>query len=110
MSWTHDEAVLMAVRIEQIAPNFDCHVALTGGTLYKCGPRKDADFLFYRVRQADRINMEGLLKALSEIGIDVYQDSGWVLKARHEQGDIDLFFPERPITEYPDELEEAYFR
>lgn len=86
MSWTQALAIDMARKIEQFAPNFDCHVALTGGTLYKDGVRKDADFLFYRIRQADKINIEGLLNALSELGIDAYQDSGWVIKARHENG------------------------
>jgi len=65
----YKEATLICRLIESIAPNYGCHVALTGGTLYKSGDRKDVDILFYRIRQVDKIDYDGLFKGLEEIGI-----------------------------------------
>lgn len=33
--WTQAEAVALAKKIEAVCPAFGCHVALTGGLLYK---------------------------------------------------------------------------
>jgi hypothetical protein len=38
-TWTLDDAVAMCCAVEQVCPPFGCHVALTGGTLYKDGGR-----------------------------------------------------------------------
>jgi hypothetical protein len=46
MRWTLAEAVEVCRQVEAICPPFGCHVALTGGTLYKDGERKDLDLLF----------------------------------------------------------------
>lgn len=97
MTWTQAQAVELCRKIEAIAPNFGAHVALTGGTLYKDGERKDADIMFYRIRQVPTIDEDGLLEALwRELGIDIIEHIGWVTKAVCNGGDIDLFFPERP--------------
>lgn len=39
--WTQKEAIELCVKIEAICPKYGCHVALTGGLLYKEGERKD---------------------------------------------------------------------
>jgi hypothetical protein len=103
--WTQDEAVALCVQIEAICPSFGCHVALTGGLLYKPGLRKDADILFYRIRQVDEIDVEGLLLALAGIGIDNGDDYGWCVKATYRDKPIDFFFPEREGEEYPPTLD-----
>lgn len=96
--WTLQEAVDLCKKIEAICPEFGCHVALTGGSLYKEGPRKDLDLLFYRIRQVKEIDTGGLFTALRKTG--VYQTSGfgWCHKAtffsQGEQKNIDMFFPE----------------
>lgn len=93
--------------IELIAPKYGAHVALTGGALYKTGLRKDADILFYRIRQAERIELRGLFEALEEVGIHIGLDYGWVVKAIYERkkGEepfaIDFFLPERDYEVYP---------
>lgn len=51
MSWTQEEAIQLCRLLEALAPTFGCHVALTGGCLYKDGERKDCDILLYRIRQ-----------------------------------------------------------
>jgi hypothetical protein len=98
--WTQDDAISLCVAIESIAPTYGCHVALTGGSLYKRGLRKDADILFYRIRQVDEINESGLLDALSnELGMIIGQRYGWVVKAEYCEKPVDLFFPESKNNE-----------
>ncbi len=41
--WTQEEAIELCRIIEDICPQAGCHVALTGGCLYKDGERKDLD-------------------------------------------------------------------
>jgi hypothetical protein len=80
--------------LEGICPQFHCHVALTGGCLYKDGRRKDADVLFYRIRQQKVIDEVGLIAKLKELGFEIVKRSGWVLKVTYEGKPIDMFFPE----------------
>jgi hypothetical protein len=78
-----------------LAPVFGCHVALTGGLLYKDGPRKDLDILFYRIRQVEEIAKDGLLKALAaSLGMHVVSDHGWVVKMLVNARSVDAMFPE----------------
>lgn len=99
--WTQALAVDLCRKIEAMCPPFGCHVALTGGTLYKDGERKDADILFYRIRQVEHIDVEGLMLALMDIGVMPARDHGWCYKATYEGRNIDFFFPEREGLEYP---------
>ena len=36
-TWNIDDAINLIVKIEELAPKYGCHVALTGGVLYKVG-------------------------------------------------------------------------
>lgn len=101
MTWTQEEALRLCRQIEAICPDYGCHVALTGGLLYKDGPRKDADILFYRIRQVEQIDVEGLIAALAQIGVEAKDDYGWCHKAEWRGKPIDFFFPEREGDEYP---------
>lgn len=96
MTWTHEEAVALCRQVESICPEFGCHVALAGGCLYKDGPRKDLDLVFYRIRQAPKIDVAGLCAALHRVGIVLEATGNWfVLKARTVDGQrIDCLFPE----------------
>jgi len=94
MSWTQEQAVTLCRVMESICTRHGCHVALTGGTLYKDGERKDCDVLFYRIRQAQSINIEGLIDDFRSIGILVLSEHGWVKKAMFNGKNIDMFFPE----------------
>lgn len=93
-NWTQAEAIKLCVLIENICPHYGCHVALTGGLLYKHGVRKDCDLLFYRIRQLDDIDYDGLFEALSKIGFQKVSGYGWCIKARYENKSVDCFFPE----------------
>lgn len=93
--WTHEQAVALCRRIAQFAPIHGCHVALTGGALYK-----DCDILFYRIWQAPKINKDTLFEALAEIGLHVQANFGFVCKAIYETEfmaqAVDIFFPDDP--------------
>lgn len=103
MSWTLEEARELCRKIEAVCPEQGCHVALTGGVLYKDAPRKDLDLLFYRVRQADHIDGAGLMQALVDLGIKllVGGTGGWLMKAEYQGKKIDFFFPENEGGDYP---------
>jgi hypothetical protein len=106
-TWTQAEAVELCRRIEAVCPEYGAHVALTGGCLYKDGPRKDVDILFYRVRQRD-IDFGSLMAALDEIGIhtglatvsdpDAFME--WCIRGKYEGKPLDLFFPDAPVGDY----------
>ena len=105
--WLQRTAVTVCRAIEQVCPPFGCHVALTGGLLYKDGERKDLDILFYRIRQVPQINKEGLFAALVGIGFEDIQGFGWLHKAVYMGKSVDIFFPEEDEVagepSYPEE-------
>lgn len=104
--WTREEAIALARIIETVCPTYGCHIALTGGLLYKDGTRKDADFLFYRIRQVDEIDKPGLFLALEALGVVEARGFGWCHKATWQGKAIDFFFPEEdgeyPVQSEPD--------
>lgn len=105
-AWTQPEAINLCLFIEDVCPKFGCHVALTGGLLYKTGQRKDADILFYRIREVEEIDLAGLFRALAVLGIEVdpehagssHEDDSWCVKANWHGKPIDFFFPETPSS------------
>jgi hypothetical protein len=100
--WTHEQAVSLCVQIEAICPAFGCHVALTGGCLYKEGQRKDLDLIFYRIRQKPCIQVEALLAALKSLGFRSFEGGGWRYVGKIGGDTVDLLFPEDPLNgEYP---------
>lgn len=92
--WTRDMALELCRIVECIAPKFGAHVALTGGLLYKDGPRKDCDILFYRIRQVEEIDTDGLFTALALASVNRTGGFGWCIKAEWHGLPIDCFFPE----------------
>lgn len=104
--WTQEEAIGLCVQIEAVCPEYGCHVALTGGTLYKEGPRKDLDLVFYRIRQIREIDIDGLFDALlQKVGIVRLDGDGWLIKAMmfDSKQRIDCFFPEGAGEEYDED-------
>ena len=94
MNWTQKHAIELARLVEAQCQPAGCHVALTGGCLYKDGERKDCDLLFYRIRQKSHIDMKLLFETLGRLGIIVISGRGWVFKATLGDRHLDLFFPE----------------
>jgi hypothetical protein len=93
-TWTLADAADLCRRVEAVCPAFGCHVALTGGVLYKDGGRKDLDLLFYRVRQASTIDRKGLFSALKAFGLIKQSGWGWCYKATYMGKRVDMFFPD----------------
>lgn len=92
MKWTLQQAIELCRKVEAICPAFNCHVALTGGCLYKDGERKDCDLLFYSIRGKE-IDKDGLRLALIEIGFDTFADYGFVNKSKYEGKSVGRIFP-----------------
>lgn len=92
--WVREDAIALCVLVEQVCPRFGCHVALTGGLLYKVGPRKDCDLLFYRIREVKEIDKDKLWEALDAISLEEIGGFGWCHKAKFQGKSVDCFFPE----------------
>ncbi len=92
--WTQEQALALCRQLEAIAPKFGAHVGLTGGLLYKDGPRKDADIIIYRIRQVPKIDADGFFGAVKAIGVEFKSGFGWCRKAEWNGLPIDFFFPE----------------
>lgn len=108
VEWTQSEAIELCVKIEAICPKYGCHVALTGGLLYKQGARKDCDLLFYRIRQVAEIDLEGLWTALDALDFVKHSGFGWCYKCTYRGKPVDCFMPEEQGGEYnPEEVREA---
>lgn len=107
MNWTQHQAIQLCCVLEDIVPEFGAHVALTGGNLYKSGVgilRKDADVLFYRIRQRKCIDMDGMWAALAKVGFEKVSGFGWCYKATYKDKQVDCFFPEGERDENGDEI------
>lgn len=92
-------------------PKLGLHVALTGGTLYKDGVRKDLDIVLYRIRQweLESINLDEIVYELCERGFYNVKNYGFCMKADYRGSQVDFLFPEPPgafdsKTGYPIEL------
>ena len=92
--WTREMALDLCRILERIAPQFGAHIGLTGGLLYKDGPRKDCDILVYRIRQVEKIDTDGLFEAFEAEGVTKTGGFGWCHKAEWDGLPIDFFFPE----------------
>lgn len=101
--WTQSQAIKLCTLIEMLCPKFGCHVALTGGLLYKDGERKDCDILFYRIRQVEEIDMDGLWDALATVGVTKKSGFGWCYKLEFAGLPVDSFFPEEQGGDYDPE-------
>lgn len=88
------DAITLCRMIEPIAELCDGHVALTGGTLYKDGDRKDLDILIYRVRQVDKFDWDKFMRLSTVYGIVWGKDHGWCKKATWQGHHIDFFDPD----------------
>lgn len=106
MSWTQSEAIELARLVEPIAAAHNCHVALTGGCLYKDGVRKDCDLLFYAVR-GQEIDSKELWTKLESIGLLYQRGSGWCQKGTYQGKGVDCFFPDGGAEDDYEEMKEA---
>lgn len=103
--WTTEEAFALCRVLERVAPVYGAHVALTGGLLYKDGPRKDCDVVLYRIRQREEpVNWTGLFHELAQLGFEIVGDWGWCKKLLWNGKKIDMFDPD-DTGDYPERAE-----
>jgi hypothetical protein len=116
--WTQAEAIELCRKIEPIVSQFGCHIALTGGVLYKDGPRKDCDLIVYREGLdfgkergpfADTVNRDAMLDAFK--AIDLYATKEFIRVVKCQYGitetrwlSVDLIFPELDGEYVPGEV------
>lgn len=101
--WTQQEAIALCRLVERYCPVTGCHVALTGGCLYKDGERNDCDLIFYRIRQTPQINTQKLMELLqTQVGFDHITGGGWRYVGYYLGKKVDLLFPEAPASEHDD--------
>jgi len=93
--WTQAEAIRLCTTIEHCCPQAGCHVAMTGGCLYKDGPRGDLDLVFYSIRHL-RLDVQKLMEILQSIGFDHITGGGWRYVGYIYDKKVDLLFPESP--------------
>lgn len=96
--WSLAEGVALCTAIHELpCQQFNCHPALTGGLLYKQGPRKDCDIVIYQRGDVDGkrepINWDGLWVALDGIGLCLVTDFGYVKKCTYHGKSVDVFDP-----------------
>lgn len=104
MFWTQAEAIELCRLVEPLCPAFGCHVALTGGLLYKDGPRKDCDLLFYRIRRSAAIDVVGLFDSVLRVGLVAKSsEERFVIKATWRGKPVDCLFPEAASGDYSDD-------
>jgi hypothetical protein len=92
--WTRDLALELCRDLERLAPAHGAHIGLTGGLLYKDGPRKDCDIIIYRIRQWPEIDADAMFAAFGSVGVTKVSGFGWCHKAEWRGMPIDFFFPE----------------
>lgn len=96
-TWTTSEGVELCKLIQNVSPKFNCHPALTGGLLYKDGPRKDCDIVIYQRGETGGerkdIEWEGLWESLGTIGLKLVKDHGYVKKCEYQGKTVDIFDP-----------------
>jgi hypothetical protein len=95
--WLLDDAAQFCTEIEAIVPKLGYHVALTGGCLYKSGPRLDCDLVFYRIRSGTTIArpsevMQELQRA--RLVSDGWGGGGWRFVGKYGERKVDFLFPE----------------
>jgi hypothetical protein len=97
-AWSLEEGLALCTAIHEIpSQKFNCHPALTGGLLYKQGPRKDCDIVIYQRGDVDGkrepIDWANLWVALLGIGLELVNDFGYVKKCRYRGKTVDVFDP-----------------
>jgi len=103
-TWTLAEALELCTLIQSVSPKFSAHPALTGGLLYKTGPRNDADIVIYQHGDTDGerkpIDWDGLWEAVATFGLELGPDFGYVKKCTWRGKVVDIIDPTHD-SDYP---------
>lgn len=95
--WVLGDALTLCRMLEPWATMHNCHVALTGGLLYKDGPRKDCDVVVYRrglckgEEVLPEFDRDALTKSFKNV-LKIVQEFGRVTKCTFDEKPVDLLF------------------
>jgi len=96
---TKDQGVQLCRELREALLPYGIFPALTGGLLYKDGPRKDIDIVLFRHRQMlESFEVIDLITPLSSVGVRITGVYGFVTKATWKGITVDLFNPETNNT------------
>lgn len=96
---------------------YNVYPALTGGTLYKRGKRKDIDIILYKGDNGGILELtekvyakipmskpvKVLMGLLEDAGLSDFNNYGRVVKCKYDGYDIDIIFPEAEQGTYGQE-------
>jgi hypothetical protein len=109
--WTLPEAIKLCTLIQSVSPKHFAHPALTGGLLYKTGPRKDCDIVIYQrgdsKGERPALDWDGLWKSCEAFGLTMEVDYGYVKKCRWHGKTVDIFDPTAEGGEYVQAMAEV---
>lgn len=86
-TWTRESAIDACHVLEPALAPLGIHVALTGGCLYKEGPRKDMDVILYRHAGMELAPFVDVMKALLGLGITTRSVHRNVVKCQWGDGE-----------------------
>lgn len=90
-------AIYLCTRLyEELSPRL-IFPALTGGTLYKAGERKDIDLVIYRTQDTTTgkmLKLDDIRSELLRVGLYNFKNFGTVIKCKFGETDIDLLLNE----------------
>jgi hypothetical protein len=97
----YEDAQELCIKLYRVLSEKGYYPALTGGSLYKKGPRKDIDIVIYRNRQMHvHFELVGIENYLVEAGIHNVKHYGFVSKGKYGALSVDLLNPESSNKEY----------
>jgi hypothetical protein len=108
--WTLADALALCTAIHNLpSEKFHCHPALTGGLLYKTGPRKDCDIVIYQRGdvggERQPIDWSGFWLAAQSVGLQLIHDYGYVKKCDYHGKVVDVFDPTQEGGNYGQEAD-----
>lgn len=80
---------------QELSPDY--YPALTGGTLYKDGARKDIDIVIYRNKDGATFEFDEIEDKLKNVGLTDFKHYGYVTKCRYGGLSVDLMNPETDV-------------
>jgi hypothetical protein len=102
LNWTLDKARELCIRLEAVVVDCGAHIALTGGVLYKDGPRKDCDIVVYRHGgREEPIDRKCLMRRLKKLRLRPVRTEGRVWKMLYEGRQVDFLIHDAPEAADP---------
>ena len=85
-TWTQEQALRACAELEPIIASMGMHIGLTGGCLYKSGPRKDMDIILYRHHGAELASFDNFCVTLEAHHLPVVAVHHNVIKCQWQRG------------------------